>query len=99
MKKKPRRKNPHAVALGRLGGLVRSEAKKRANKENGRKGGMVKKPQEKNRRTPQCAASAPRAQKEIIEILIAAICARFGEAAIGLGDDGRGEGLTHARTA
>ena len=35
MKKKSRRKNPHAVALGRLGGLVRSEAKKRANKENG----------------------------------------------------------------
>jgi len=42
MKKKPRGKNPHAVALGRLGGLVRSEAKKRANKENGRKGGLVK---------------------------------------------------------
>jgi hypothetical protein len=42
MKKKPRRKNPHAVALGRLGGLVCSEAKKRANKENGRKGGLVK---------------------------------------------------------
>jgi hypothetical protein len=42
MKKKPRRKNPHAVALGRLGGRVHSEAKKRANKENGRKGGLVK---------------------------------------------------------
>ena len=39
--KKPR-KNPHAVALGRLGGLVRSEAKRRANRENGRKGGLVK---------------------------------------------------------
>jgi hypothetical protein len=42
MKKKPRRKNPHAVALGRLGGRVRSAAKKRANKENGRKRGLVK---------------------------------------------------------
>ena len=42
MKKKPGRKNPHAVALGRLGGQVRSEAKKRVNKENGRKGGLVK---------------------------------------------------------
>jgi hypothetical protein len=40
--KKQRRKNPHAVALGRLGGLVRSAAKKRANKKNGRKGGLVK---------------------------------------------------------
>src|ERR1700751_5523675 len=39
--KKPR-KNLHVVALGRLGGLVRSEAKKRANRENGRKGGLVK---------------------------------------------------------
>lgn len=36
------RKNPHAVALGRLGGLVRSEAKQIANRENGRKGGLVK---------------------------------------------------------
>jgi hypothetical protein len=42
MKKRRRPKNPHAVALGRLGGSVRSEAKKRANKENGRKGGLVK---------------------------------------------------------
>ena len=40
--KKLTRKNPHAVALGRLGGLVRSEAKRRANRINGRKGGLVK---------------------------------------------------------
>ena len=32
----------HAMALGRLGGLVRSEAKRLANRENGRKGGLVK---------------------------------------------------------
>ncbi len=36
------RKNPHAATLGRLGGLVRSEAKRRANRENGRKGDLVK---------------------------------------------------------
>jgi hypothetical protein len=36
------RKNPHAVTLGRLGGLVRSQAKQRANQENGRKGGLGK---------------------------------------------------------
>ena len=42
MKKRQERKNPHAVALGRLGGLVRSVAKQRANRENGRKGGLVK---------------------------------------------------------
>ena len=40
--RKRRRKNPHAVALGRLGGRVRSEAKKRASRENGRKGGLAK---------------------------------------------------------
>lgn len=39
---KRQRKNPHAVALGRLGGLVRSEAKRHANRENGRKGGQVR---------------------------------------------------------
>lgn len=32
-------KNPHAVALGRLGGSVKSEAKARASRENGRLGG------------------------------------------------------------
>jgi hypothetical protein len=40
--KEGKRKNPHAVAFGRLGGLVRSDAKRRANRENGRKGGLVK---------------------------------------------------------
>ena len=40
--KKRKGKNPHAVALGRLGGLARSEAKQVANRENGRKGGLVK---------------------------------------------------------
>ena len=39
---KKQRKKPHAVALGRLGGLVRSEAKRGANRDNGRKGGLVK---------------------------------------------------------
>jgi hypothetical protein len=34
-----RQKNPHAVALGRLGGKVKSPAKKRAAQENGKKGG------------------------------------------------------------
>lgn len=33
------KKNPHAVALGRLGGLVKSASKVEASKSNGRKGG------------------------------------------------------------
>ena len=36
------RKNPHAVALGRLGGSVCSPAKKAAAKINGAKGGRPK---------------------------------------------------------
>lgn len=36
-----RRKNPSAVALGSLGGRVRSKAKTRAAKRNGRKGGLT----------------------------------------------------------
>jgi hypothetical protein len=83
---KKRRKNPHAVALCRLGGLVRSTAKQRANRENGRKGGLVKEPQETNRRPAQCAAAAPWSQEEIIKIVIASICARFGPRAIAFGD-------------
>ena len=40
------RKNPHAVALGRrggkVGGLAKTDAKRRAAQENGRKGGRPK---------------------------------------------------------
>jgi hypothetical protein len=38
-----RRKNPHAVALGRRGGQVRSAAKTRAARENGKLGGRPRK--------------------------------------------------------
>jgi len=48
------RKNPHAVALGRLGGAVRSEAKQLANQENGRKGGLAK----SRRKTLACRRNA-----------------------------------------
>jgi hypothetical protein len=34
-------KNPHAVHLGRLGGLVKSEAKAKAARRNGRLGGKL----------------------------------------------------------
>jgi len=66
-----------------------------------RKGGLVKRRKKRiAARPPQCAASAPRSQKEVVDTVIAAICARFGERAIGLGERGfRGEGLLHARTA
>jgi hypothetical protein len=36
-------KNPHAVALGRKGGKVRSAAKAQAVRENGKKGGRPRK--------------------------------------------------------
>ena len=83
--KKSGRKNPHAVALGRLGGLVRSEAKQRANKENGRKGGLVKKPQEDRGGTAQFPAATPWAAQEAVELLIQFICARYGHLTIGWG--------------
>ena len=37
-------KNPHAAALGRLGGSVKSEAKAAASRENGKRGGRPRKP-------------------------------------------------------
>lgn len=44
-------KNKHAVALGKLSGKVRTEAKANASRENGKKGGRPKKgAKEKNNR-------------------------------------------------
>ena len=40
------KKNPAAVALGRLGGSVTSEAKARAARKNGKKGGRPKEQKE-----------------------------------------------------
>jgi len=37
------RKNPAAVALGKLGGRVKSDAKAEAARKNGKKGGRPKK--------------------------------------------------------
>ena len=44
-------KNPHAVELGRLGGQAKSDRKTQAVRENGKKGGRPRKPDQ---------ASAPR---------------------------------------
>jgi hypothetical protein len=85
--KKRKRKNPHAVALGRLGGLVRSEAKQVANRERSQ-GRSGEKPQEENRGPAQRAAPSPRSPQELIETVIVSIRARFGDWAIGLGDSG-----------
>ncbi len=38
-----KKKNLHAVMLGRLGGLVKSAAKAKAVRENGKKGGAPRK--------------------------------------------------------
>ena len=51
-------------------------------------GRFGQKPQEENRRPAQRATTAPRSPETLIEIVIAAICARFGDRAIGRGDCG-----------
>jgi hypothetical protein len=84
MKKGRRRKNPHAVVLGRLGWVVRSVA----NRENGRKGWPGQKPQEDSRRAAQRPPAPARASQEILGTLIALIQARYGDVAIGLGELG-----------
>lgn len=40
-----KKKNPHAVSLGKRGGKVRSDAKADAARRNGQKGGRPKKAQ------------------------------------------------------
>jgi hypothetical protein len=51
-------------------------------------GRFGQKSQEENRRPAQRATSAPRAQEKLIGIVIASICARFGDCAIGWGNSG-----------
>jgi hypothetical protein len=46
------------------------------------------KPPENDRRAPERAKTAARAQQEAIRTVIALICDRFGALAIGLGEDG-----------
>jgi hypothetical protein len=52
------------------------------------KGRFGQKPEEENRRPSQRATSTPRSPEKLIEIVIASICARFGDCAIGRGDCG-----------
>jgi hypothetical protein len=45
-----------AAALGKLGGQSKSPAKRRASRENGKRGGRPKKLIQLNYSTPQCSA-------------------------------------------
>lgn len=71
-----KRKNPHAVALGRLGGKlggrVKSEAKTRAAQENGKLGGRPRKPGPEGEieRIVREAATMPRLSEEEIERIV-----------------------------
>jgi hypothetical protein len=51
-------------------------------------GRFGQKPQEEDRRPPQRATSVTRSPEKLIEIVIALICARFGDCAIGRGNSG-----------
>jgi hypothetical protein len=51
-------------------------------------GRFGQKPEEENRRPSQRATSAPGSPDKLIEIVIASICARFGDCAIGRGNSG-----------
>jgi len=83
-----KRKNPHAVALGRLGGKVggrvKSEAKTRAAHENGKLGGRPRKlgPEDDIAREAREAAVGPLLSGEEIERMVcdrASATARFTE--------------------
>jgi hypothetical protein len=85
--KRSKVRNPHAVVLGRLGGLVRSEAKQRANRENGQKGGLAKSPSQ-DTRLPAQRASSPSSPRQTVNAAISLVRERFGYFAIGLGEAG-----------
>jgi hypothetical protein len=70
--------------IGRLGGLVRSEAKKRANKENGRKSGLVRSGKKTIGARRNATTSTTATPQENVSDVIALIRARFGQVVIGL---------------
>jgi hypothetical protein len=84
--KKSAGKNQHAVALGRLGGRVRSEAKQRKSGERA-EGRVGQKPPKDARLSAQRAAAPPRSP-QAVKAAIALIRERFGYLAIGLGEAG-----------
>jgi hypothetical protein len=82
-------------ALGRLGGLVPSEAKRRANRENGHKGGLVTSRKKSYLATQRSTPTTGKKRKEEVSALTL-IRARFGYHAIGLGYGGiRYSALVH----
>jgi hypothetical protein len=85
--RKQKQKNPHAVALGKLGGSVRSKAKKLANKEKRKKGWSGQKPQENFGGPAQCTAATAWTPQRL-NLLIEVIRARFGHCAIGRDNSG-----------
>jgi hypothetical protein len=74
-----------AGPIGRLGTERGQEARQQGKWPQGRFG---QKPQEENCRPAQRATSASRSPEKLIEIVIALICARFGDCAIGRGNSG-----------
>ena len=81
--KKGTRKNPHAVSLGRLGGLVRQTAGEPGKWPQGWRG---QKPQEGHGGAPQCTPTGSWASE--VNRVMMLIRARHGEWAIGRGDSG-----------
>jgi hypothetical protein len=88
MKKKPRRKNPHAVALGRLGGFGAERGQKAREQRARVEKRPGQEPQEDHCRAPQFPPSAARTHQENLIALVALIRARFGAFAIGIGNGG-----------
>jgi hypothetical protein len=68
-----------------LGGLVRSEAKKRDQQTKRPQGWLGQKPQEDSRRQAQRSTATTRTPQERVNAAISSIHARFGKCASGLG--------------
>ena len=84
MKKRKRQESSRGGA-GQVRGTRAQRGQAASQQGKWPQGRFGQKPQEENRRPAQRATSAPRSPEKLIEIVIAAICARFGDCAIGRG--------------
>jgi hypothetical protein len=88
MDEETKRQESSRGSFGQVGGARPERGQTGSQPRKWPQGRFGQKPQEENRCSAQRATPTSRSPEKLIEILIASICSRFGDSAIGRGDCG-----------